>query len=219
MWGTYNEISLNGTIYAKFRMDSIVSASGPVRVYFVITEDSLYFMGGNGDPWHNHVARDYLPDEVGEVVTIATGDSITTSRTFTIGGGWDENKCEIVTWIQNENTREIYQGGKVNLMDLELIGIEEAGSESSLRPVKPAPNPCVDGTRFMFTLPSGTEYEIDFFDISGRRIIAIKGITSQNEESVRWNLKDDNGVRVSSGVYFYRFVSNKINTTGKLIVR
>jgi hypothetical protein len=218
MWGTYNEITLNGTIYAKFRNDSTASITS--RIYFVITEDSLYYLGSNGDAWHNHVARDYLPDETGEEVTIAAGDSITVSRSFTIGATWDEDKCEIVTWIQNENTRETYQGSKVNLMDLELIGVEEDfGSELSVRPIKPAPNPCVDGTQFTFTLPIGTAYKIALFDISGRQIKTITDITSQNTESINWNLQDDNGVRVSSGIYFYRFVSNETHATGKLVVR
>lgn len=216
MWGDYDQGSLNGTIYAQFRNDSPQAITG--RVYFVITEDSLYFVGSNGDPWHNHVARDYLPDEIGEEITVAAGDSATISRAFIIGATWVEDMCEIVTWIQNEGTRETYQGGNVDLLD--LVGIdEEVSSEVSSRIVKPTPNPCIDGTRFVFTLPTGTLYEIALYDISGRHIKTMKGVASQNTESVKWNLKDDNGVEVSRGVYFYRFMSNEIEASGKLVVR
>ncbi len=216
MWGEYDQGSLNGTIYAQFRNDSPQAIPG--RVYFVITEDSLYFVGSNGDPWHNHVARDYLPDEVGEEVTVAVGDSVTISRTFTIGATWVEDMCEIVTWIQNEARRETFQGGKIDLLD--LVGIEEEVSlEVSSMTIKPTPNPCVDGTRFVFTLPHGAVYEIVLYDISGRHIKTIHGVTSQNSESVTWNLQDDNGNEVSRGVYFYRFTSSDIVRAGKLVVR
>ena len=216
MWGDYDQGSLNGTIYAQFKNDSPQAITG--RVYFVITEDSLFYTGSNGDAWHNHVARDYLPDEVGEEVTVAGGDSATLSRAFTIGATWVEDMCEIVTWIQNEGTRETYQGGKVNLLDLTSIA-EETRSELASRAIKLVPNPCVDGTQFTFSLPVGSIYKIDLYDISGRHVRSLRGAASQNTEAVKWNLKDDNGVEVSTGVYFYRFMSSEIQTAGKLVVR
>lgn len=218
MWGDYDQGTLDGTIYAQFRNDSPQPQAITGRVYFVITEDSLYFTGSNGDAWHNHVARDYLPDEVGEEITIAASDSTTLSRAFTIDATWVEDMCEIVTWIQNEGTRETYQGGKVNLLDLTSIE-EDVSSELASRAVKPVPNPCVDGTQFTVSLPAGSVYEIDLYDISGRQVRSLRGAASQNTESIRWNLVDDTGIKVSRGVYFYRFVSDQIRTTGKIVVR
>ena len=85
LWGMYIPGRGDGTVYAQFRNDSSASITG--RVYFVIVEDSCYYVAPNGDVWHNDVARDYLPDQLGETVTIAAGDSVTFSRSFTSSKG------------------------------------------------------------------------------------------------------------------------------------
>jgi len=220
MGGEYSPTDGSGTIYAQFRNDSTATING--RVIFVITEDSLYYAAPNGDNWHNHVARDYLPNQNGQTVSIPAGNSVTVSQPFTIQSGWNVDKCEIVTWIQNDvmqpdTTKEIWQAGMIKVTN---IGIKETNHrEISTRAVNPIPNPCVEGTRFVFSLPEGVEYRINLFDVTGRRIRTLKGTATGNTESVKWQLRDDKGSLVGSGVYLYRFESDRINTTGKVVVR
>jgi len=117
LWGMYMPNRGDGTIYAKFRNDSTQSITA--RVYFVIVEDSCYYVGPNGDVWHNNVARDYLPTEIGETVTIASGDSATISRAFNVPVGWDQDRCLIYAWIQEDTgDKEVFQSGIVALPDL-----------------------------------------------------------------------------------------------------
>lgn len=219
IWGTYTPP--NGVVYAKFRNDSTASLTGRIR--FVLTEDSLYYSAPNGDLWHNHVARDYLPDTSGTPVTLGPGDSITVSRNFTIQSGWNANKCEIVTWIQNtvllpDSTRDIWQGGIIKVS--ELTYVEEDGSKNELtEPIKPVPNPCVSRTRFTFRLNSGALYQINIFDVTGRKIRTIKGLATGNEQIVEWDLKDGGGRTMGSGVYLYRFESKETSSSGKIVIR
>ncbi len=42
-------------------------------VQFAIAEDSCYYVGPNGDPWHNGVCRDYVPNQNGTPLTLAPG--------------------------------------------------------------------------------------------------------------------------------------------------
>ncbi len=220
IWGDYTPTDGTGTIYVQFRNDSTSTITG--RILFVITEDSLYFVASNGDLWHNHVARDYLPDHNGEVVIIPPGDSITLNRSFTIDPTWDEEKCEIVTWIQDDymqpdTTKEIWQGSLTKL--LELTGIEKEVNNTGIhQTVNPIPNPCTNGTMFPFTLPRRTHYTFAFYDISGRLIRTIKGVSSGNKQSVSWNLKDSNGIRINSGIYLYKFESEYKQECGKIVV-
>ncbi|MDH4210757.1 MAG: T9SS type A sorting domain-containing protein [candidate division WOR-3 bacterium] len=117
MWGMYMPNRGDGTIYAQFRNDS--TASITARVYFVIVEDSCYYVAPNGDTWHNDVARDYLPNELGETVTVAPGDSVTFSRAFNVPLGWDQERCRIYAWIQEDTgDKEVFQAGIVELPDL-----------------------------------------------------------------------------------------------------
>ncbi|MFB0510221.1 MAG: Omp28-related outer membrane protein [bacterium] len=216
MSGFYNPISRTGTVTANFRNDSTEAITG--RVYFVLTEDSLTYSSPNGDYWHNHVARDYLPDQLGETVTIDPGDSAIISRDFSIASDWNMNQCEIVTWIQEDGTRNVYQGGLTEVS--KLIGInEEVTQKVSSCELKIIPNPCVAGTNFFFNLPKGTEYSIQLFDISGHKVQTLKGISSGNLESSKWDRRDNCGVSVCSGVYFYQFESKIVNTSGKVVVR
>jgi hypothetical protein len=220
MWGDYLPTSGTGTIYAKFRNDSTATISG--RIVFVITEDSIYYIAPF-DTIHNHVARDYLPDQNGEVFTIIPNDSVLVNRNFTIPPTWNMDKCEIVTWIQNDSlllpdsTKEIWQAGFKKVS--ELIGIEDVTHDHPFSEVKSIPNPCTNGTRFMFNLAKGEQYSIALYDVSGRRIRILNGVATGNEDSIKWDCRDDNGVLVCSGIYFYYFKRNVIHTIGKVVVK
>ena len=221
MWGDWWPAQGTGTIYAQFRNDTTEALNG--QVFFVATEDSIYRVTSNGDQWHNHVARDYLPTQNGEVVSIPAGDSVTFSRTFTLQPTWNPDMMEFVAWIQDVNmqpadsTIEIWQGA---ILDIDELGIEEYGNnEIAQANIVLTPNPCVNDTRLSFTLSTGVAYNITFFDVSGRKIKTLTGIASGNQDNVEWYLKNEQGTRVSAGVYLYRFESSEIETTGKVVVR
>ncbi|MGB9720377.1 MAG: Omp28-related outer membrane protein [bacterium] len=221
MWGTYSLQRGSGTVYAKFRNDSTASVTGRIR--FVLTEDSLYYAAPNGDNWHNHVARDYLPDTSGTPVTLAPGESITVSRNFTVQSGWNANRCEIVTWIQStvllsDSTRDVWQGGLIKVSQLTAVE-EDISQNPILHNITPIPNPCVDRTKFTFRLEKGNFYEINIFDVTGRKIRMIKGYATGDKERIEWDLKDDAGKKVVSGVYFYRFISPDIEKSGKIVTK
>lgn len=220
MWGTYNAGSGTGTINAQFRNDSSAALTG--RVLFVITEDSLNFVGPNGDEWHNQVARDYIPDTLGSLHSIPAGESLTVSHSFTLDPAWNTERLKFVAFIQDtllqaDSVKEIWQGA---MIDLDQLGILEYGTANiGTSGISAAPNPCVDGTRFSFTLASGEQYQISIFDVSGRRIRTLESRANGSVESVEWDLRSDAGDRVSSGVYLYRFESATTRTAGKVVVR
>lgn len=213
MWGIYS--SGSGTIYARYYNDS--TASVTANVYFVITEDSCYYAAPNGDQWHNHVARDYVPNQIGQQVVIPAGDSVTVSQNFTIQSGWNVNRCNIITWIQNNSTREVYQAGIIKVTNLSVV--ERSEDENVASKILSTPNPCVTGTRFQFNINQGVEWKILILDVLGREIQRFEGNGSGSNQVVEWNLHDNKGTCVKPGVYFYRFISEEITDTGKIVVR
>jgi hypothetical protein len=220
MWGDWFPAQGTGTIYAQFRNDSTEALNG--RILFVMTEDSIHISAPNGDQWHNHVARDYLPTFNGEIVSVPAGDSVILSRTFSLQPTWNPDMIQFVSWIQDLNmqpdsTIEIWQGGILNIDEL---GIEEYGNGAIVQSqIAVFPNPAVNGTKFSFTLPNGETYRINIYDITGRKVKTLSGTASGTDESVEWNLRNEEGMRVSSGVYLYRFESPKTKGTGKIIIR
>jgi hypothetical protein len=220
MWGDWNPGSGTGTINAQFRNDSTDALTG--HVLFVITEDSINFVGPNGDAWHNQVARDYIPDTIGSLASIPAGDSLTVSQAFALDTSWNYEKIRFVAFIQDtfmqpDSVIEIWQGA---MLDIAELGIAEYENTNIFtKNITPSPNPCVSGTRFSFTLPNAQSYTIDIYDITGRKIRAVSGVAAGSEQTTEWDLRNDKGLRVSSGVYLYHFRSNEVYATGKVVVR
>lgn len=220
MWGSYTPTDGSGAISIQFRNDSTATING--RVIIVITEDSLYYNAPNGDPWHNHVARDYIPTHTGQTVSIPVNDSIIVTEDFTVQPAWDEDRCVIIAWIQDDTyisqRKEVWQGVMKPVM--ELVGVEEQERDVVARySVIAAPNPCVNGTAFSFVLPVDQNYRIDMYESTGRLVRTIHGSASGREDHVQWDLKDSIGHNVSSGVYLYRFSAGADHRTGTVIVR
>jgi hypothetical protein len=216
--GDYESANNTGTINASFQNDS--TAAITARVYFVITEDSLYHVDPNGHAWHNHLARAFLPDHIGEQVTVNPGQVVDINRAFTIDPSWDENRCHIVTWIQADPpSRNVFQAGEVDIID--LVGIEENKETEIVRAnVSLVSNPTsASNVRFLLGVPQGTQYRLEFFDVAGRNIKTVSGIAANDNEIVHYDLNQGGTARVNAGVYLYRFTSSILNANGKIIVR
>jgi hypothetical protein len=220
MWGDYSTGKGTGTVYARFRNDSTATISGRIR--FLLTEDSCYYAASNGDAWHNHVARDFLPDTSGTAFNLAPGDSVTTSRSFTVQSGWNQNQCKIIVWAQStallaDSTRDVWQSGIMKVMDM-LVGVDENSRATPGTVVMLFPNPCTQEARLAFSAKKGDQYLLNIYSITGGKIRTISGTTTGNQDMATWNLRNDSGTRVPAGIYFYRLESAQIKASGKIVV-
>jgi len=168
MWGDYTPFDGSGTVHVQFRNDSTQALTG--RVIMVVTEDSLYYVGPNLDTIHNYVARDYLPDENGSVITIDPGDSVTIIQPFIIDSSWVERSCRIVAWFQNDSayadsTREVWQGGVATIG--ELIGVVENNT------IIPNDQKAFTPSIITGTIDLPVERQCRILDISGRYVNVI----------------------------------------------
>jgi hypothetical protein len=77
------------------------------------------------------------------------------------------------------------------------------------------PNPFNPNTKIDFELPLDGKVSIAVYDITGREI----AVLLNNEFRIAgYYTADFNGSRFSSGVYFYRFASEKYNQTKKMMI-
>jgi thiol-disulfide isomerase/thioredoxin len=140
---TYDSDSNTGVVTAKITNFSGDTIDGVI--HFVIVEDDIDYYWQGMDKL-NFVARDMLPDASGETVSLPPGDSLITSRDFTISSNWNEDNCRIVVFVQG-SYREIYQGAEIgvipksemdyygmNLTDSGGNGIAEPGESIELVP-------------------------------------------------------------------------------------
>jgi hypothetical protein len=222
MSGWYNPTSRQGEVTAVF----VNETDGPIQAtaFAAITEDSLYYQGPNGDPWHNHVCRDYLPDQYGTAVDLPALGTDTVMLPYNIYYDWDHDKCKIVVYMQNmtmqpDSSLPIYQGAETPVMD--MVGLEEQDpkrqASSGLR-LSVSPNPLIDKSLFWFQATPGQRYSLDVFAADGRLVRSIGGSVTRADMSVAWDRIDDTGRRVARGVYAYRLRSGGSTGTGKLVV-
>lgn len=219
MWGEYTPGTGQGTVNVYLQNDSTATIDG--RVIIVITEDSLFYVAPNGVTWHNHVPRDYLPDHNGTMVSIQASDYEIVTQPFTINSLWNDNYCTILAWIQNDSmqvdsTKEIWQGAMKKVTEL---GIEEQNSSIGNNRLSVNPNPCNDRVAFAFNLPHGTEFKIVVYDVLGRQVKNFEGVSSGKHMIIDWDLLDNRGSCINSGVYLYELISSERRTSGKIIIK
>jgi hypothetical protein len=122
----YDTIARMGTLTIKLYNSSGGSVSGQLQT--VLTESHIYY------PWQGvdslqYVERAMLPNSSGEAVTIAVGDSLTKTRDFTLDAAWVASHCDFVVFVQDNSSKEIYQGARiavVNVPDFKYYGYQSA---------------------------------------------------------------------------------------------
>jgi hypothetical protein len=82
------------------------------------------------------------------------------------------------------------------------------------------PNPFNPSTVIRYDVPEGGGHvSLVVYDVNGSLVRTLKdGIETQGEKMVTWDGRDNAGMRVSSGVYFYRFASPGHTETRKMVL-
>jgi len=93
------------------------SVSGPLVLQAVLTETHIY------DPWEglqyvNHVERKMFPDKFGTGISFTNQTDTTIPVYFEIEDDWNIDHCEMVVFVQNYETWEIYNGDKIDVMNI-----------------------------------------------------------------------------------------------------
>jgi hypothetical protein len=179
----------------------------------VITEDSLHYTGPNGDPIHNHVCRDYVPNQNGTPVILAAGAADTITVAYSLQPSWVEENVKIVTYLQNmttqpDSSKPCYQGLAAKV--LEFTGVEESKllAARDLR-VQVSPNPCRTSCEFTLSGAAAKGARIAVYTPDGRLVSSLQ--TAANRAS--WSREG-----VSRGVYLYRVNAGTATAEGKLVV-
>jgi hypothetical protein len=81
------------------------------------------------------------------------------------------------------------------------------------------PNPMVDMTNLVFSLPKQSSVSLGIFDAGGRRIRNLMtGQAASGYHVIPFNGKDDAGMVLPAGVYFYKLVVDNQQMTRKLVI-
>jgi hypothetical protein len=123
--------------------------------------------------------------------------------------------------------------GRVDLLRVileDIFGLPSTGGAGS-EPVDPqpgnfrwslaqnAPNPCVTKTQIRYELARSARVRIAIYDALGRRVCSLVNASQEPGEHIaHWDGRNDNGERVTSGVYFYKMETGDFAATRKMLV-
>ena len=207
----YNPATRTGQLKVECHNSGASAISAALQ--FAITEDSLYYLSSNGDTWHNHVCRDYVPNQNGTPVTLAAGATDTVTVPYALDSSWVEKRVKLVVYLQNttvqpDSSLPSYQGLVGNV--LSFAGVEESKllAARDLR-VQVSPNPCRSGCEFTLSGAAAHGARITVYTPDGRLVSSLQ--TAANRAS--WSRAG-----VSRGIYMYRVNAGTATAEGKLVV-
>jgi hypothetical protein len=81
------------------------------------------------------------------------------------------------------------------------------------------PNPFVVSTSIRYGIPVSMDVKLAVYNIAGQEIITLaEGSKEAGYHTARWDGKDNNGLRVNSGIYFCRLKTKDSTVQKKLII-
>ncbi len=82
-----------------------------------------------------------------------------------------------------------------------------------------APNPFKGSTRIAFDLPTGDRVRLTIFDVSGREVRVLEDRNyPAGSHLVSWDGRDGLGVKLASGIYFYRLEAGDFTAVKRLFL-
>ena len=204
-----NHYDVTGMIY-KLGPTSVEN----VVLHIVVTESHIP-ESWQGQEHLNFVTRLMLPDENGTIVDVLGNDYIEVNESFTIHENWLTENCELVYFLQNTDTKEILQGGKVMVSDLIGVGIREELAENGVAIQNIYPNPFSNETNIHFSLAASENVSIKMHDMTGREVAVLANeVMTAGDHKVVWNA----GSELPDGIYFCTISTASHKLTQKVML-
>ncbi len=163
----------------------------------------------------NFVTRLMTPDENGTAIDVINNDYIEINLSFTIDPAWDVANCELVYFLQDNDTKEILQGGKVMVNELLSVGINEELEENGITINNIFPNPTTGKTNIVFNQSIASYVKVIIHDITGREVAVLAdGIMETGEHHLIW----DASINIPEGVYFCTINTDNNKLVEKVII-
>lgn len=160
-----------------------------------------------------------IPSLVG--ATVEQPKSLFSSGGARLAGGIHEvnaNLGDVFTGVSWDLTTEV-QHGFWTTPKGQVVGVE-GPRVTFIHFLAPAqPNPSRNITSIEYGLPAESEVSLNVYDVSGRLVRQlVNGNLNAGVFRQSWNLRTDTGVRVRSGMYFFRLSTRTFTAVRKVVV-
>jgi len=133
------------------------------------------------------------------------------------------------TWGSFSITPSVHptnDGGQVMFTELQIVFPTEAGDDPAVAPVvnllqQNYPNPFNPETTISFDMPKTAPANLSIYNVKGQLVKTLFNGTAQfGRNSQVWNGTDNNGSKVTSGLYFYRLTTDgKVETRKMMLMK
>ena len=120
------------------------------------------------------------------------------------------------SWDASKNT-----GGTPGASNSVLSSVpkHEARQPSTFKLFQNFPNPFNSQTSIQFSLPQAERVSLKIFNVLGEEVkVLIDKKYSAGIYKIMWNGTDDNGIKTSTGIYFYQLATNSFQQVKKMIL-
>ena len=105
------------------KLANIPASYSDLVLHLALTESEILF-SWQGQTMVNNAQRLMAPNELGTALDFSSSNTVDINLNFTMNAAWIAANCEIVSFIQNLNGKEILQGNKVALNELGPLPVE-----------------------------------------------------------------------------------------------
>ncbi len=160
-----------------------------LRLKFILTETDISYSWQGQSELH-FVARDMYPDANGTVLDFSSESTINTQFNVSIAPSWNVDNCEVIAYVQNNDTGHILQAQK---MSLSTLSNSEIAQEFKLA-VYPNPAKSV-----LNITASENINKIEVLNIAGQLVVT----NSVGTDNTSLNVEE-----YPKGVYFIKVYTN-----------
>ncbi len=105
------------------KLANIPASYSNLVLHLALTESEIPF-SWQGQTMVNNAQRLMAPNELGTALDFSSSNVVDINLNFSMNASWVADNCELVSFIQNLDGKEILQGTKISLQDLAPLPVE-----------------------------------------------------------------------------------------------
>ena len=192
---------------------------GDYRLRSTITEDNIFFNGGNGEPIHMQAFRYMYPNINGISVPTTLGHHEYVLD-CALNPGWVYANLRATVYIQEEASYEILQAATNFLTEIEF-NPTPVGDEivTHYQLFANYPNPFNPSTAIKYSLPAEQLVELKIYAVDGSLVTTlVHERRPAGQHEVIWDGRNALGAPVASGTYFYQLQAGDFSDTQRMVL-
>ncbi len=201
---TYESVTYEKNLYIRWAL-----CESHIAYNWQSSMDSLHFVeqlmipDGNGTEfWQKSTAP-------------SAGEQVQHTVTFDIPNDVVKENCELIAFVQDDDTKEIMVAAKVDLGNPpSAVEQVDAVVPSAFRLLQNTPNPFNPTTTIRYQIPVAAQVELTLYDVNGKKI---KDLVNAPQAAGTYEYRLD-ASNLASGVYFYTLKAGQYRESKKMIL-